>query len=212
MLAPAGGRTPSESTDAGLVLNTRQAHQRSTEVGRSTQTISAETVGLIVRDQLADTRRGPASWWRWARSRSGCRFGAEWRRRRAGGAALAAGPVCPGALAAVSARLQGLRCCPFPRLMSHTRGPAPPALKLLRRVGPQRAADSGLRAHVEVTGAGNAPASPVTVDDEPEMPFIATRLHDEPCGAVVKGTAFFEGAPSGQKVSAGGTDHCGEQS
>jgi hypothetical protein len=68
-----------------------------------------------------------------------------------------------------------------------------------------------LRAQVEVTRAGNAPASPVTVDDEPEMPFIATRWHDEPCGASVKGIAFLEGAPSGQKVSAGGTDHCGEQ-
>ena len=61
--------------------------------------------------------------------------GAEWRRR-AGGAALPAGPVWPGALAAVaSAPLQGPKCCLVPTLTRHTRGPAPPALKLLRRVG-----------------------------------------------------------------------------
>ena len=62
--------------------------------------------------------------------------GAELRRRRAGGAALAAGRVCPGALAAVaSAPLQGPSCCLCPRLTRHTRCPAPPALQLLRRVG-----------------------------------------------------------------------------
>ena len=61
--------------------------------------------------------------------------GAEWRRR-AGGAALAAGPICPGALAAVApAPLQGPSCCLCPRLTRHTRCPAPPALQLLRRVG-----------------------------------------------------------------------------
>ncbi len=32
----------------------------------------------------------------------------------------------------------------------------------------------------------------MTVDDEPKMTFIATLLHDEPCGVIVKGIAFFD--------------------
>ena len=80
-----------------------------------------------------------------------------------------------------------------------------------RRVGPPRAGHFGLRAHLDHTETGNAPASPVTVQGEPEMAFIAARLHDQPCGVIVKGIAFLEGAPARQKVSAGGTDHCGEQ-
>jgi hypothetical protein len=38
-------------------LNRHQVHQRSTEVHQIIQTISAETVGLLVRDQPADTCR-----------------------------------------------------------------------------------------------------------------------------------------------------------
>lgn len=32
----------------------------------------------------------------------------------------------------------------------------------------------------------------LTVDDEPKLAFIATLLHDEPCGRIVKGTAFID--------------------
>lgn len=32
----------------------------------------------------------------------------------------------------------------------------------------------------------------LTVDDEPRLAFIATLLHDEPCGVIVKGIAFFD--------------------
>jgi hypothetical protein len=35
------------------------------------------------------------------------------------------------------------------------------------------------------TEAGNAPASPVTVEGEPEMAFIAARLYGQPCGVIV---------------------------
>ena len=55
------------------------------------------------------------------------------------------------ALPMVTAPLQGPGCCLVPTLTRHTRGPAPPALKLLRRVGPQRADDFGLGALVEMT-------------------------------------------------------------
>jgi hypothetical protein len=113
-------------------LNRRQVHQRSTEVDRIIQTISAETVGLIVRDQLADTCRAPPQ------PGEVVALGEELERvlargaelrRRAGGAALAAGPVYPGALAAVaSAPPSGPQFLP----LSHTHearsmsGPAGP--------------------------------------------------------------------------------------
>ena len=32
----------------------------------------------------------------------------------------------------------------------------------------------------------------MTVDDEPKMAFIGTLLHNEPCGVIVKGIAFFD--------------------
>lgn len=32
----------------------------------------------------------------------------------------------------------------------------------------------------------------LTVDDEPKLAFIATLLHEEPCGIIVKETAFFD--------------------
>jgi hypothetical protein len=32
----------------------------------------------------------------------------------------------------------------------------------------------------------------LAVDDEPKLAFIATLLHDEPCGIIVKGIAFFD--------------------
>ena len=32
----------------------------------------------------------------------------------------------------------------------------------------------------------------LTVDDEPKLALIATLLHDEPCGVIVKGIAFFD--------------------
>jgi hypothetical protein len=35
------------------------------------------------------------------------------------------------------------------------------------------------------TEAGNAPASPVTVEGEPEMAFIVARLHGQLCGVIV---------------------------
>jgi len=32
----------------------------------------------------------------------------------------------------------------------------------------------------------------LTLEDEPKLAFIATLLRDEPCGIIVKGTAFFD--------------------
>jgi hypothetical protein len=32
----------------------------------------------------------------------------------------------------------------------------------------------------------------LTLEDEPKIAFIATLLHDEPCGIIVKGIAFFD--------------------
>jgi hypothetical protein len=104
---------------------------------------------LVCRRTVAMWSRSTAS--RLARCRPGGRVaGAPRRWRRLGRGAY----LLPGAGRRRAGPLLVPGCCLVPIRTSHTRGPAPPALKPLRRVGPQRAGDFGLRAEVRWTEAG----------------------------------------------------------
>jgi hypothetical protein len=139
----------------------------------------AERAGSGVRRFTPARARADPSHWLGSQAISSC------QRRRSG-----RGNSRGEASAPVPSGLANEAGCSICRSISPTQ--ATPKAELPSACRSPRAGPFGLRAHVDPTEAGNAPALPVTVDDEPEMASIATRLHDEPCGVIVRSIAFFD--------------------